>query len=445
MSNTFQTARKLAELKTRYFSNEKRILILKQGDVLLKGEEHNDKLFLILEGTLSCYLKNEEDKNYEVMKSTRNMFLGVYSFFSYEQKSYLTVIADTNVRLSYIERSDQVVENDMFATDFLPVIVNEIYLRQTLTQQMSREKQAAIQKLYESEKMILLGQLAAGLAHELNNAIGILERNTAWLMETISTKWIPENVKSIFNTTIVGGLSFNSQQIRERAHWLEEKYKLSPKLAKQLAKTNLTESELREVIQGGSKSYDLMNDTTELAGVLHDMQIAAQQATHVVKSVKDLGANRKVEKAEVFLADTIQRALVLVKSFTKSISINLEIQTQGKLQATSGDWVQVWINLIKNGCESMLQANQVHPKINIRLFERDNHYQVEITDNGTGISPEIADKIFQPSFTTKVSGLSFGLGLGLSIVKKIVDSYNGGIQVKSKQGETTFIIIIPKN
>ncbi|MCZ8021657.1 MAG: ATP-binding protein [Cyclobacteriaceae bacterium] len=445
MSNTFQTARKLAELKTRYFSNEKRILILKQGDVLLKGEEHNDKLFLILEGTLSCYLKNEEDKNYEVMKSTRNMFLGVYSFFSYEQKSYLTVIADTNVRLSYIERSDPVVENDMFATDFLPVIVNEIYLRQTLTQQMSREKQAAIQKLYESEKMILLGQLAAGLAHELNNAIGILERNTAWLMETISTKWIPENVKSIFNTTIVGGLSFNSQQIRERAHWLEEKYKLSPKLAKQLAKTNLTESELREVIQGGSKSYDLMNDTTELAGVLHDMQIAAQQATHVVKSVKDLGANRKVEKAEVFLADTIQRALVLVKSFTKSISINLEIQTQGKLQATSGDWVQVWINLIKNGCESMLQANQVHPKINIRLFERDNHYQVEITDNGTGISPEIADKIFQPSFTTKVSGLSFGLGLGLSIVKKIVDSYNGGIQVKSKQGETTFIIIIPKN
>ncbi|MFO0506787.1 MAG: ATP-binding protein, partial [Chryseotalea sp.] len=408
MSNAFQTARKLAELKTRYFSNEKRILILKQGDVLLKGEEHNDKLFLILEGTLSCYLKNEEDKNYEVMKSTRNMFLGVYSFFSYEQKSYLTVIADTNVRLSYIERSDPVVENDMFATDFLPVIVNEIYLRQTLTQQMSREKQAAIQKLYESEKMILLGQLAAGLAHELNNAIGILERNTAWLMETISTKWIPENVKSIFNTTIVGGLSFNSQQIRERAHWLEEKYKLSPKLAKQLAKTNLTESELREVIQGGSKSYDLMNDTTELAGVLHDMQIAAQQATHVVKSVKDLGANRKVEKAEVFLADTIQRALVLVKSFTKSISINLEIQTQGKLQATSGDWVQVWINLIKNGCESMLQANQVHPKINIRLFERDNHYQVEITDNGTGISPEIADKIFQPSFTTKVSGLSFG-------------------------------------
>jgi hypothetical protein len=445
MSNTFQTARKLAELKTRYFSNEKRILVLKQGDFLLKGEEHNDKLFLILDGTLSCYLKNEEGKNYEVMKSTRNMFLGVYSFFSYEQKSYLTVIADTNVRLSYIERSDPVVENDMFATDFLPVIVNEIFLRQTLTQQMSREKQAAIQKLYESEKMILLGQLAAGLAHELNNAIGILERNTSWLMERISNNWIPESLQSIFNTTILGGLSFNSQQIRERAHWLEEKYKLSPKLSKQLAKTNLTEKELKIVIQGGAKTYELINDTTELAGVLHDMQIAAQQATHVVKSVKDLGANRKVEKAEVLLVDTIQRALVLLKSVTKSVSINLDIRTQGKILATSGDWVQVWINLIKNACESMLQANQVYPKINISLFETDNHYQVEITDNGTGISTEIRDKIFQPSFTTKVSGLSFGLGLGLSIVKRIVDSYNGGIQVNSKQGETTFIITIPKN
>jgi signal transduction histidine kinase len=444
MSNAFQTARKLAELKTRYFSNPARTIELKKGDALLKGDEHNDKLFLILDGTLACYLKNEEGKNYEVMKSTRNMFLGVYSFFSYEQKSYLTVIADTDVRLSYIEKSDPVVENDMFATDFLPVIVNEIYLRQTLTQQLSREKQAAIKKLYESEKMVLLGQLAAGLAHELNNAVGIIERNTSWLMETISTKLIPEKFKSIFVSTLSEGVKYNSQQTRERIMRLEEKHALAPRIAKQLAKTNLTDAELNELIRTGLQDYEWLNDTTEMANVLHDMQVAAQQAAHVVKSVKDLGANRKAEKEEILLIDTIQRSLVLLKSVTKSVSINIENQTNAKIHATSGDWVQVWINLIKNACESIIQADRPNPFINIKLDELANAYQVSITDNGTGIPDDIKEKIFQPSFTTKVIGLSFGLGLGLSIVKRIVESYNGTIQVKSKPGETTFNIIIPK-
>jgi hypothetical protein len=263
-------------------------------------------------------------------------------------------------------------------------------------------------------------------------------------METISTKLIPDKFKSNFINTLSGGVKYNSQQTRERIAWLEEKYSFLPRIAKQLAKTNLTDAELSELIQSGMQEFDWLNDTTEVANVLHDMQVAAQQAAHVVKSVKDLGANRKLEKEEVLIIDTIQRALVLLKSVTKSVSINLDNQTNAKIHATSGDWVQVWINLIKNACESIVQANQPKPLILIKVDELENSFLVSITDNGTGIPDEIKEKIFQPSFTTKVSGLSFGLGLGLSIVKRIVESYNGTIQVKSKPGETTFNITIPK-
>jgi hypothetical protein len=70
---------------------------------------------------------------------------------------------------------------------------------------------------------------------------------------------------------------------------------------------------------------------------------------------------------------------------------------------------------------------------------------VSITDNGPGIPENLRDKIFQPSFTTKKEGLSFGLGLGLSIVQKIVETYRGGISVESRPGRTTFTVQIPVN
>ena len=69
--------------------------------------------------------------------------------------------------------------------------------------------------------------------------------------------------------------------------------------------------------------------------------------------------------------------------------------------------------------------------------------QVSLIDNGPGIPDEIKDKIFQPNFTTKKGGLSFGLGLGLSIVQRLVDSYNGKIEVSSRKGKTSFTVKIP--
>ena len=67
-----------------------------------------------------------------------------------------------------------------------------------------------------------------------------------------------------------------------------------------------------------------------------------------------------------------------------------------------------------------------------------------ITDNGPGIPPQLKEKIFQPNFTTKKNGLSFGLGLGLSIVMRLVSSYSGRIDVDSQTGKTTFKITLPK-
>jgi CRP-like cAMP-binding protein len=129
MSTPFAANRKLSELKKFYFSDEAKRVFLKKGETLLTEAAVNTRLYLVLEGKLNCYLKDDDGKLYEVQQSTKNMFLGVYSFFSYEQTSYLTVISAEDTRLAFIEKDKKQEDDEKFARDFLPVIVYEIYLR----------------------------------------------------------------------------------------------------------------------------------------------------------------------------------------------------------------------------------------------------------------------------------------------------------------------------
>jgi hypothetical protein len=444
MSNKFNSSRKLAELKKDYFSDESRKIVIRKGETLLTESSANSRLYLVLEGSLMCYLRDESGEEFKVMESTRNMFLGVYSFFSYEQKSYLTVIAATDTHLAYLERTDPFVNTEKFARDFLPVIVNEIYQRQLLTQELNKERQAAIRKLYESEKMIVLGQLAAGLAHELNNAVGILERNTEWLISSLKDFLKDKDLKEAFNQTLEYGQQQSTAQVRERRLYLEEQFSLEPRLAKQLAKSTLSLVELEKLIKTNLSSFESLHQVTETAIALHDMRVAATHATHVVKSVRELGSNRNAMPVETSVYETITKALTLTKNLCSDINIKIDKHTEGKLMASTGDLVQVWVNLIKNACESMLQAGTQHPTLSIQMDEFENYYKVTITDNGSGIDASLMSRIFEPNFSTKVQGLSFGLGLGLSIVKKIIDSYKGSISFTSVPGETSFIVQLPK-
>ncbi|NEO89658.1 MAG: GHKL domain-containing protein, partial [Moorea sp. SIO3G5] len=98
---------------------------------------------------------------------------------------------------------------------------------------------------------------------------------------------------------------------------------------------------------------------------------------------------------------------------------------------------QVWTNLIHNALQAM--ENKGNLIINVR--QEDDQIKVSITDTGKGIPPEIQPKIFQPFFTTKPAGE--GSGLGLDIVRKIVEKHHGHMEVESVPGETTFTVSLP--
>ncbi len=445
MSDAYETSKDVDGLKRIYFSDPSRQLSLNKGDVLLTEGQPNDRLFLILEGSLTGYLNDQNNEPFEVFRSRVNMFVGVYSFFSTEHVTYLTLVAEEPARVAYIDQSAKEGREDRFATDFLPVIVHELYLRQLLAQRLTRQRQAAIKKLYEKDKMATLGQLAAGLAHELNNAIGVLDKNTEWLTGAVGDFLKNKKLKHLFASTAAQGQSLNTSTLREKRKKLEKRFNIEPRIAKQLAKTTLSEEEIQELLRENRRELDAINIITEAGIVLHDMRVAATHAAHVVQSVRVLGLSNTGQTSATSIFETVSKALALTKTLLQNVTLSIQQESEGNILANPGDLVQLWVNLIKNACESMQLARTENASLTIRIAEHDNgYYEVVISDNGPGIPEDILTKIFQPNFTTKVSGLSFGLGLGLSIVKKIVNHYRGTIGVESNPGDTRFVVKLPK-
>ncbi|MEP0850060.1 MULTISPECIES: sensor histidine kinase [Cyanophyceae] len=98
---------------------------------------------------------------------------------------------------------------------------------------------------------------------------------------------------------------------------------------------------------------------------------------------------------------------------------------------------QVWTNLLHNAIQAMSNRG----RLEISVFEENRQLVVQLTDSGSGIPPEIKERIFDPFFTTKPAGE--GSGLGLDIVRKIVDKHQGKIDVSSQPGRTTFSVLLP--
>lgn len=444
MSELFETSKDVAWLKDLYFNDPSKVVTLEPGEELVRAGCANNRLYLILDGSLSGYLEDESGESTEVYRGTRNMFVGVYSFFSVEKLTYLTLIANEKTSVSWIGPDARDKSPEQFANHFLPVIVHELYLRQLIAEKLKQQRQAAMNRLQEKEKMAVLGQLAAGLAHELNNSVGVLHRNTEWLILSFAQYLKKSNLNHIFESSLNEGLTFDTRTLRERRKALEKEYDIPASLAKQLAKTSLPEIEIRRLLKQNAGAIETISLIAEAGFALHDMRLAAEHSTHVVHSVKELGFSNRNEEKETSLYQTISQSMALIKVMLQDVTIELVKRTDGPMYAFPGDLVQVWINLIKNACESMESAATENRTIRIELSELEKSYEVIVTDNGPGIPPPTIAKIFEPNFTTKVKGLQFGLGLGLSIVKKIVTGYKGSISVESKFGETSFKVTFPK-
>jgi two-component system, NtrC family, sensor kinase len=292
------------------------------------------------------------------------------------------------------------------------LIINQnVYLEQKVEERTSElnitlsNLKSAQAQLVDAEKMASLGQLTAGIAHEINNPINFVSANVKPLKLDI------EDVLALVN-----------------------KYEV-------LKPNELTEKNFNE-IENFRKKIDIDYLKQEMIALLSVIEDGAKRTADIVLGLKNFSRLDEKDIKEANINDGIESTLILLKS---SIPDNTEIITNlpqiPLVECLPGKLNQVFMNLFSNALYAIkLKKTEAPNKLTITTnHDKDNVY-VSIEDTGIGMTPEVKAKIFDPFFTTK--GVGEGTGLGMSIVFKIIESHRAKIEVESEYGVGTKILLI---
>lgn len=261
----------------------------------------------------------------------------------------------------------------------------------------------AQRQLIEIEKMASLGQLTAGIAHEINNPINFVSSNVTPLRMNI--KEIRE-VLNAYREATINGTDF--EKVR-KAHELEKQYDLDYMLHEvELLLNGISEGATRtKEIVLGLRNFSRMNEYELRNADIHD----------------------GLESTLVLLKNEYKNRIEIVKSYDKHLS---------QIECYPGQLNQVLLNILSNA----IQAINGNGTITIKTKKEKGNAVIRIIDTGDGIQRENLSKIFDPFFTTKNVGE--GTGLGLAISYGIIQQHHGDIYVTSKPGKgTTFKIVLP--
>lgn len=273
-----------------------------------------------------------------------------------------------------------------------------------------QELKLAQNQLVEAEKLASLGQMTAGIAHEINNPINFVSSNVQPLRRDV------DDVIEVLN-------DYSN---------IESAEEFDKKLPELKAKM---------------KSLDIPYLRTEIAQLLGGIEEGARRTAEIVKGLRVFSRMDLDSLVSSSVNDCILSTLVVMKSITKGeVMIERELSTpMPEIMCFPGKLNQVFMNIVSNAIAATKEDGRPleERKIWIRSSVSEKWITVEIEDNGVGIPDDIRVKIFDPFFTTK--GVGEGTGLGLSIVKGIVDEHQGEIRVTSELGKgSKFTINLPR-
>ncbi len=316
------------------------------------------------------------------------------------------------------------------------------------------------------EKMASLGKLAAGLAHELNNPASAATRSAQLLAEALvesddASRALGasgleddelaaiERVRALcLATTATTILSPLERADREDAiaDWLMD-HDVDDALAASIAETAVTIDMLDDL------SATLAADKLRVAlqwvaagctvrGLVRDIERAASRVHTLVSAVKGFTymdhAAATPEPVDVGKGLTDTLAVMAAKARGKSVSMTVEVPADlPRVRGFGSELNQVWANLVDNALDAVPEEGRVA----VTARADGGKVVVRVTDNGSGIPADVKNRIFDPFFTTKPVGK--GTGLGLDIVRRLVDRNNGLIEVDSEPGRTEFRVSLP--
>jgi two-component system, NtrC family, sensor kinase len=264
--------------------------------------------------------------------------------------------------------------------------------------------------LVQAEKMASLGQMVAGIAHEINTPLGYVQNNVAMGQEIFAQ----------VQQMISGYESLLDSLLDEQA----DEAKIS---------------ELMQNIVISRSDFDAGAMLGEMGGLMADTLYGIDQISELVHNLKDFSRMDAAASDSIDLNSSIESALKIGHNVIKNrLEVIRELGELPKFTCAPSQLNQVFLNLFTNAAQAMEGCGQLH----IRTWCEEGVIHASVRDNGKGIPPENLARIFDPFFTTKPVGE--GTGLGLAISHQIIQQHGGSIQVESRVGEgTRFHIQLP--
>jgi signal transduction histidine kinase len=318
----------------------------------------------------------------------------------------------------------------------------------------------------QSEKLAQLGELTAGVAHELNNPASAVLRGAETLRESLSTlrrAWqtvgamelgveqirelnekLDTAVEAANRREFLRGLKQNAREEQLEA-WLQDRRveDLSDKIA-DLVDMDLQIADLESMESTFSVSklgaaLTLLSACYSVSRLLREIHQGAGQIASVVKALKSYSYLDQGPVQLVDIHESLENTLILLRGKIRpAVSVRRDYARElPRIQASGNELNQVWTNLVDNAVD----AAGEHGEVRIRTGAEGDWIVVEIEDNGAGIPEEVRPRLFTPFFTTKAAGS--GTGQGLRICQEIVHRHAGNIEFRSRPGETVFRVRLP--
>ena len=363
---------------------------------------------------------------------------------------------------------DDIYTLELHRSHFRELVCQDYDLTQSLVAAMSDRIRNFTYQRTQNEKLLALGKLSAGLAHELNNPASAMVRSADDLYKRIHTT--PERFKSVMNLQItpeqtdeINAILFGKienpteqnltlleteEKKDEILDWLEDHdIENGDDIAETFVEFDLDPDDLDEVVSilAGKAVEPIIwwiESTLSLELLVNEIRDSAGRISELVSSVKRYShMDRGGSQEEMDVRKGVVNTLIMLKHKIKQKSIEVikEFATDiPMIPANPGELNQIWTNIIDNAIDAMDEGGTLKVKI-----RPDGPYiNVTISDTGHGIPEDVLPNIFDPFYTTKAVGE--GTGVGLDVVNRIVTRHKGTIKVESEPGNTEFQICFPK-
>ncbi|HEY6444337.1 MAG TPA: ATP-binding protein [Candidatus Acidoferrales bacterium] len=440
----------LPDEQISWFIGQAEEMRLTPGEMYFREGDPADAMFVILEGQLQ--VRGELGGEPFVATVQPGAVTGVLPFSRMKQFP-VGVRALTDGRVL------------RFPASKFPDLVQKMpELTQRLVGLMSDRIRETTRREQQRDRLVSLGKLSAGLAHELNNPASAAKRAASQLRDALKrikdsshelgrrdlTAPQKAEIEKLEASFVRSGevpsdplaVSDLEDQIDSllRSHGQTDLWQMAAELARRNVKPEALESLFATLDpQTARAALVRIAASVELATLLNEIESGTSRISDLVRAIKEYTYMDQAPLQNVDIVKSLETTLVIMNHKLKQgVTVQRDYQKIPLLVNSFGSELnQVWTNLIDNAIGAMGGKGELR----VRTRRDDKCVVVEIADNGPGIQPDILPHIFEPFFTTK--GVGEGTGLGLDTVQRIVNKHRGNIEVSSKPGETRFQVWLP--